>query len=46
MRESFLSVYSDLFNFSSEPTLNSLVNELYGLNDMDMNTYIDKIKTD
>ena len=46
MRESFLGVYSDLFNFSSEPTVNSLVNELYGLNDMDMNTYIDKIKTD
>mgnify|MGYP002513134226 CR=1 FL=1 len=29
-------VYSDLFNFSGKPTLCSLLNETYALNDMDM----------
>lgn len=36
-------VYSDLFNFSGKPTLCSLLNETYALNDMDMNTYIERI---
>ena len=44
--ESFKSAYSDLFHFSDSPTLNSLINELYGLNDMDMNQYIDRLKSD
>lgn len=33
----------DLFNFSGKPTLLSKINELYALNDMDMNRYIDNI---
>lgn len=36
-------VGQDLFNFSGKPTLCSLLNELYALNDMDMHKYIDNI---
>lgn len=39
-------VYSDLKHLGDEPTLVEQFNRLYGVNDMDMNTYIDKIKTD
>ncbi len=38
-------VYSDLSHFSDTPTLCSAFNELFGLNDIDMNTYVDKIST-
>lgn len=38
-------VYSDLFQFSDNPTLCSSLNEIYGINDMDMNTYVDRIST-
>lgn len=38
-------VYSDLFKFSDRPTICSSLNELYGINDMDMNTYIDRISS-
>lgn len=36
-------VYSDIIKFSGKPTLCSSLNELYGINDMDMNTYIERI---
>ena len=36
-------VYSDLLNFTGKPTLCSLLNEQYALNDMDINMYIDRI---
>ena len=36
-------VYSELVKFSDKPTLCQLLNEQYGINDMDMNTYIDRI---
>ena len=36
-------VYSDLSQYSDKPTICSALNELYGINDMDMNTYIDRI---
>ena len=39
------TVYSDLSHFSDEPTLCSALNELYGINDMDMNTYTERIST-
>lgn len=42
-RQSIKLVYSDLFNFSGNPTTCSLLNELYGINDMDMNTYTERI---
>lgn len=38
-------VYSDLSHFSDTPTICSAINELYGINDMDMNTYIDRISS-
>jgi hypothetical protein len=36
-------VYADLLHYSDTPTKVQLVNELYGVNDMDMNTYIERI---
>ena len=38
-------VFGDLTHFSDKPTLCSALNELYGINDMDMNTYVDRIST-
>ena len=38
-------VYSDLSHFSDTPTICSALNELYGINDMDINTYVDRIST-
>lgn len=42
-KKSLKIVYSDLAHFSDKPTLCSAINELYGNNDMDMNTYIERI---
>lgn len=36
-------VGQDLFHYSDKPTLCSLLNELYAINDMDMNTYAERI---
>lgn len=36
-------VYGDLF--TNKPTICSKLNELYGINDMDMNTYVDRISS-
>lgn len=36
-------VYSDLSHYSDKPTICSALNELYGINDMDMNTYVERI---
>lgn len=44
MKDSFASAYKDLFN-SNRNTVNNLINELYALNDMDMNQYVDRIKS-
>ena len=48
-REHFLKslkmVYSDLSHYSDSHTLCSALNELFGINDMDMNSYIDRIST-
>lgn len=38
-------VYGDFFHYSDKPTVCKLLNEVYGINDMDMNTYIDRIST-
>jgi hypothetical protein len=37
--------YKDLFHMSDSPTVNSRINELYGINDMDINVYSDRLKT-
>lgn len=39
-------VYSDLFRRPGEESVISKLNALYGINDMDINTYIDRIKSD
>lgn len=46
MKESFIEVYKDLGHFGNSPTMCSLINELYGINDMDMNQYVDRLKSD
>lgn len=46
IKDAFISVYSDMFVNTNTPTKCSLLNELYGLNDMDMNSYVEKTKTD
>ena len=38
-------VYSDLAHFSDTPTVCSALNELYGINDMDINTYVERISS-
>ncbi len=45
-RQAASQVYRDFFKLGNKPTKCSLLNEFYGLNDMDMNTYADKIKSD
>lgn len=42
---SFKLVFRDLAHFSDKPTLCSALNQLYGINDMDMNQYVDRIST-
>jgi len=39
-------VYKDFFKLGGKPTKCSLINEYFGINDMDMNTYADKVKSD
>jgi len=39
-------VYKEMFHYSDTPTKCQLINELYGINDMDMNTYASKLRTD
>lgn len=38
-------VYSDLTHYSDSPTLCSSLNELYGINDMDINTYTERVSS-
>lgn len=42
-KNSLKLVYGELLDYSGKPTMCSLINELYGINDMDMNTYVDRI---
>lgn len=46
MYDAAKTVYGDLFHFSDKPTKCQLLNEMYGINDMDMNTYAEKMRTD
>ena len=40
------TVYADLRHFSDKPTKCQLINEWLGVNDMDMNIYADRMRTD
>lgn len=44
--QAFKYVYKDLTHFSDQPTKVQLVNEKFGINDMDMNDYAKQIKSD
>lgn len=46
MVDSAKEVYKDLFHYSSEPTKCQLINEWLSVNDMDMNLYADRMRTD
>lgn len=46
MKNSFKYVAKDMLHFGNNSTLCEWINMLYGINDMDMNTYADKIKSD
>lgn len=46
MTESCLYTYKDLALFGREKSLTELLNELYSFNDMDMNVYADRVKSD
>lgn len=39
-------LFKDFFKLGNKPTKCSLINEYFGFNDMDMNVYADKIKSD
>lgn len=39
-------LFRDFFKLGNKPTKCSLINEYFGFNDMDMNVYADKIKSD
>lgn len=42
-KKAFSMVAQDFTHFSDKPTLCSLINELYAINDMDMNTYAERL---
>lgn len=44
--KAFQIVYKDLFLYGDKPSVCSKLNEVYGINDMDMNTYIERVQTD
>ena len=46
MLEAGKVVYADMMHFHDTPTKCQLINELYGINDMDMNTYSEKMRTE
>jgi len=46
MKDAWLYVYRDFVYFGNGNSLCELINELYGINDMDMNAYVSKIKSD
>ena len=46
MYDAFKIVYADLFHYHSNPTKCQLINEWLGINDMDMNMYSERMRTD
>ena len=46
MMSAFKEVYSDLGHFHTTPTKCQLINEWMGVNDMDMNVYAERMRTD
>lgn len=46
MSESFLWIIQDVVHFGDEISMGEAINDLYGLNDRDINVYIDRINSD
>lgn len=46
MFDAYFFVYRDLVRFGDNRSLCEALNQVYGINDMDMNAYVEKIKTD
>lgn len=46
MLDAYFFAYKDLVHYGNGNSLSELLNEYYGINDMDMNAYVDKIKSD
>lgn len=46
LKDSWLSAYSDMFHYGNGQSKAELINELYALNDMDVNSYVRRITSD
>ena len=46
MKDSFFWIYKDLIHFGNKKSLGELLNEQYGLNDMDINTLTSRMSSD
>ena len=46
MKDAFFWIYKDLMHFGDTKSMAELINEQYGLNDMDMNSLVEKISSD
>lgn len=46
MKDAFFWIYKDLMHFGDDKSMAELINEQYGLNDMDMNSLVEKISSD
>ena len=46
MWDAAITAYKDLAHYSEKPTLCQLINEIYGLNDMDANQFTERINSD
>lgn len=46
MMDSFFWIMDDLRHFGDNKSMGELINEQYGINDMDMNSYVEKINSD
>lgn len=46
MQDAFFWIYKDMMHFGDTKSMAELINEQYGLNDMDMNSLVEKISSD
>ena len=46
MTDSWLTAYSEMFHYGNGRSKSELINEFYALNDMDVNTYVQRITSD
>lgn len=46
LKDSYFEAYREMFHYGEGNSLPEQLNEFYGINDMDMNSYVEKIKSD